>query len=217
MVRERIFKILRTTPPGRLLAGFYLLQKNHLRKSGWNKSVSSGLPVDSEGKELPWFTFGSIYFLGPRLRKEHAVFEYGSGNSTIWFSNKVKNIVSVEHDGRWYGQMKEKFEKYPNIQYLHKDLGTASYQKEILNYANAFDIIVIDGRERVECSLNCVPALKEDGVIIWDNSDRDKYTEGYKFLRANGFRRLDFFGMGPISVHSWCTSVFYRDTNCLAI
>jgi hypothetical protein len=200
-----------------LLAGFYILQKNHLHKSGWKKSVTRGLPVNGDGNEIPWFTFGAIYFLNDRLQKEHAVFEYGSGHSTIWFSSRVKQIISVEHDETWYEQMKEPFRKYHNIEYLLKDLGSSGYQKEILNYANAFDLIVLDGRQRVECCLNCLPALKKDGIIIWDNSDRVKYSEGYQFLKENGFRRLDFFGMGPISAHSWCTSVFYREQNCLAI
>ena len=78
-------------------------------------------------------------------------------------------------------------------------------------------MIVIDGRERVCCTLNSLRALKEEGVIIWDNSDRPQYSEAYEFLVSKGFNRIDFYGMGPISAHSWCTSVFYKDKNCLNI
>lgn len=35
------------------------------------------------------------------------IFEYGSGNSTLWWSEKVDSIISVEHD-------KQCFEKVSN-------------------------------------------------------------------------------------------------------
>ena len=217
MLKELILKIIQSTSPGRLIAGFYFLQKNHLTKSGWKKSVVKRLPIDKNGKELPWFTFGFIYFLNPKLNKEYSVSEYGSGNSTIWFSKKVNKIVSVEHDKEWFSQMKAKFKSYSNITYISKDLDSKSYQREILKYDKVFDMIVIDGRERVSCTLNSLRALKDDGIIIWDNSDRLQYSEAYEFLSSNGFKRIDFYGMGPISAHSWCTSVFYKNKNCLNI
>jgi hypothetical protein len=204
-------------PAGRLLSGYYFLAKNHLKKSGWRKSVFKKMPVDRNSNELPWLTYSCIYFLDSRLYKELTVFEYGSGNSTLWFSNRIKKIVSVEHSKKWYVYMKEKFSGSSNIEYFFRDLESGSYQKEILNYTKTFDIIIIDGRKRVDCSLNSLGALKDDGVILWDNSDRMKYSKGYDFLLSNGFRRIDFWGMGPVSAHSWCSSVFYRETNCLKI
>lgn len=65
--------------------------------------------------------------------------------------------------------------------------------------------------------MNSIKTLKDDGVIIWDNSDRVNYQEGYDFLLANGFKRLDFWGIGPVNSYSWCTSIFYRKENCLKI
>ncbi len=217
MIRDSILKIVQSTSPGRLLAGFYFLQKNHLSKSGWKKSVVKRLPIDGHQKQLPWFTYACIYFLGPKLKKDHSVFEYGSGNSTIWFADKTQKVVSVEHDREWHAHMKGRYVEYPHITYLLKDIASGSYQREILNYKKVFDIIILDGRERVECAMNSLNALKDDGILIWDNSDRTKYAKGYQFLMENGFKRLDFYGMGPISAHSWCTSIFYRQNNCLDI
>ncbi len=54
-------------------------------------------------------------------------------------------------------------------------------------------------------------------MVIWDNSDRSDYEEGYEFLLGQGFRRLDFYGLGPINVMASCTSVFYREQNCLGL
>jgi hypothetical protein len=62
-----------------------------------------------------------------------------------------------------------------------------------------------------------VEGLSSRGVIVWDNSDRERYQAGYDFLRGSGFRRLDFAGPGPVDFWPWCTSIFYRDHNCLQI
>jgi precorrin-6B methylase 2 len=217
MIKKSILKIVNQFPTGKLITGVYSLEKHYLRKEGWNTSVINKLPIDSQGNELPWFTYPSIHFLAERIKKDHIVFEYGSGNSTVWFSKKVQKITSVEHDLAWYSRMKEKFKKIPNITYLHKDLVTSDYQNEILKYDKEFDIIIIDGRERVECIINSLSALKNDGIIIWDNSERERYEEGYKFLHENEFKRIDFWGIGPINTASWCTSIFYREKNCLEI
>lgn len=216
-IKEHILKLINYTAFGRLITGYYFLNKNHLKKSGWKKSVVIRMPIDKNGSELPWFTYSCIHFLSPRLNKTLSVFEYGSGNSTIWFSRLTKNVTSVEHNERWHMHMTEKLQKISNVNYFLKDLPSGRYQKEILNYNQAFNIIVLDGRERVECSFNVLQALTADGVIIWDNSDRTKYAKGYEFLMSNGFQRIDFFGMGPISAHSWSTSIFYKSKNCLNI
>jgi len=91
------------------------------------------------------------------------------------------------------------------------------YSREVLKYQNEFDIIVIDGRDRINCARNALAALKPDGVILWDNSDRDEYRLGYELLERNGFRRLDFAGMGPLNAYQWTTSIFYRGQNCLGL
>jgi hypothetical protein len=216
-IKDFILNLINYFPFGRLVSGYYLLQKNHLTKSGWKKSAVRRLPVDRNGEVLPWMTYSIIYFLERKLQKSFSVFEYGSGNSTLWFSQFVNQVTSIEHDHNWYQKMESFYKQVPNIQYSFRQLESGTYQNEILRYHKAFDIIVIDGRERIACSLNSLNALKDNGVVIWDNSDREEYSEGYNFFLENGFKRLDFYGMGPISAHAWCTSIFYRKNNCLNI
>lgn len=184
--------------------------------SGWVASVREGMPVDKDGKVLPWFTYPSIAFLGPRLRADMCVFEYGSGNSTRWWSERVAKVVSCEHDKAWHERMRPLLPA--NVDYRHFELEEGgAYSQEILRHRAEFDIVVIDGRDRVNCARNCLGALRPGGVVVWDNSDRDIYAAGYEFLVASGFRRLDFWGMGPINNYAWCTSVFYRPDNRLGI
>lgn len=211
-------KVFSYTSIGRLLLANYLLQKNYLSVSGWNKSVRQRKPVDRNGEVLPWFTYSFAHFIQERINDKFHVFEFGSGNSTIWFSKFGCKIVSVEHDKTWYDIMQPTLSKNPKISYKLRDLESKKYIDEVTNYSDEFDIIVLDGRERVQCCLNALPALKKGGVILWDNSDRTEYEEGYKFLETNNFKRIDFHGMGPINSRAWCTSVFYKaGDNCLGI
>ena len=142
-----------------------------------------------------------------------SVFEFGSGSSTLWWARKVRRVISCEHDREWFERTRAIAPS--NVEMIHAPLEDQQYAREVLKHGNAFDIIVIDGRDRIQCAYNSIAALKSDGVIIWDNSDRDEYRDGYEFLAQKGFRRLDFIGMGPINVYAWSTTVFYRNPNCL--
>jgi hypothetical protein len=216
-VKKLIRKILRFTQIGRIIIGHLDLSLLYLKNEGWNNSVKKSVPLNAENKPLPWFTYPSIHFLKDRIKKDFTVFEFGSGNSTLWFSSRVHQIISLEHDVVWYNLMKDKFAKLSNIDYKFKNIENGEYANEILNYTKHFDIIVIDGRDRINCCKNSLPALKDNGVIIFDNSERKEYSEGYELFLKNDFRRIDFWGLGPINSHSWCTSIFYRNNNCLGI
>ena len=192
-----------------------LARYGYLKESGWLKSRHAGVPVDNQGHPLPWFTYPSIDFLKDRVSKDMDVFEYGAGNSTLWWADRVGQVVTCEHDENWYKRM---FDLVPdNVALHHLSVNGGEYASMILRHQSEFDIVVIDGKDRVTCAKNCLPSLKEGGVIVWDNSDRDGYAEGYEFLLQNGYHRRDFEGMGPINRKPWNTSIFYRMDNCLGI
>ena len=44
------------------------------------------MPIDKNSNPLPWVTYGFIDFISERLNKSIDVFEYGSGNSTLWYA-----------------------------------------------------------------------------------------------------------------------------------
>ena len=183
---------------------------------GWFNSVEERSPVDRKGNCLPWYTYPAISFLNKKVLSDMVVFEYGSGNSTLWWSQRVSSVVSYEHDQEWYSSIKKMVPT--NVEYMYCALEYGGeYSKAILAYKKRFDIVVIDGRDRINCAMNSLVALRDDGMIIWDNSDREQYEDGYSYLKNNGFRRLDFEGHGPINAYPWCTSIFYRDNNCFGI
>lgn len=218
MKENTLKKIVRRYWIARIIwAIFSLLKKDsYLIQVGWFNSIGRRFEIYEESTLSPWFTYAAVSFLENRLNKEMSIFEFGSGNSTLWWSQRVKNVVSVDHDLQWYSHLKNLIPA--NVEYLHYEMKPGGeYSKSVKNYENTFDIIAIDGRDRVNCVKNSISALKPDGIVIWDNSDREKYRDGYAFLLEKGFKRLDFEGMGHFWAVGWCTSIFYRSNNCLNI
>ena len=80
--------------------------KGYLADIGWIRSFDTGAPVDAEGVSLPWVTYSFIDFIKDRITKKHLVFEFGSGNSTLFYAERAKHVVSVEHHQAWYDQIK---------------------------------------------------------------------------------------------------------------
>jgi hypothetical protein len=76
----------------------------------WEKSILDS-NFSTLSQEIPWITFPAIRFLKAFLSKEMRVFEYGSGGSTIFFSQRVKEVVSVEHDPKWKSLVVESIDK----------------------------------------------------------------------------------------------------------
>jgi hypothetical protein len=62
-----------------------------------------------------------------------------------------------------------------------------------------------------------VGSLTEDGVIIWDNTERTRYRKGLDALEGQGFRRLALRGPSPINTWASETCILYRPANCLGI
>lgn len=215
---------------------------NYLQEQGYFNEE----PLDSEGY-IPWFTYPSIHFLKDILKKDMKVLEYGCGYSTLFFKDKVGDLVSIEHNPEWYQFLKnsnpnlnvilaeENSEIHPDADYIIKqcllripeistgdieldkkhgltNLPFSGYASQIFNRPKKyFDIIVIDGMARALTTMLSVDMLKDDGVIILDNSDRWHYNFCQRYLYDHGFGRIDFWGPGHFNYHKWCTSFYSRN------
>ena len=193
-----------------------LMLNGGILEDGWFRSFNTKQSVDKNGNPIPWYSYSSIKFIKQRLKNSFDVFEFGSGNSTLWYAEKVKSITAVEHDKNWFENVSKRLPS--NAEIIHRSLDdNGEYAKEVLNNNIFFDIIVIDGRDRNNCVKHSLSKLKNNGVIIFDNTQREKYTLSIEFLISNGFKRIDFTGMLPIVSHNNTTTIFYRKNNCFDI
>lgn len=131
---------------------------------------------------IPLYTPSSLKVLNEIISPDFKVLEFGSGHSTLWYGEKVKEVVSVEHNPKWHKFVSNLLEekKLTNVDYK---LVKRPYNTVAENYPDGyFDLIIIDGRDRVKCIKSSLNKLKVGGYLIFDNSDRKRYKEGIEFL-----------------------------------
>jgi hypothetical protein len=183
---------------------------------GWWRSCITRKPVDKYGNPLPWMTYAYIGFMERKsdLLKPLSVFEWGSGFSTLWWAARTKSVDAVEYNAVWHDRMAVMVPENVRLHYVPLGRG---YSELIRRLGQKFDVISIDGRQRVECVQHAIEHLLPSGVVVFDNSYREKYLPGLNLLEEAGFRRLDFMSLSPICGWLSETSLFYRDGNCLGI
>jgi hypothetical protein len=161
---------------------------------------------DGEGSPIPWFTYPAIDYLRQLDLSDKRVFEYGCGFSTLFWAAHAKNVVSVDNNPEWFGRIKKVC--LANVK-LHLVQDLLAYPKQIAlpEYAEGFDIVVIDGRARGECAREAVKRLKRDGMLILDNAER--YPDILQMLSDHGLLRVDMIGFGPIASYVWDTAFFF--------
>jgi len=202
---------------GSILVIYYLFfhSKSYLKQTGWFKSFYRQRSIEYNKKPIPWITYSCLKFIENKIKNDWAIAEFGSGSSTSWWAEKVKQVVAIEHNKKWYTYVKNMVPSNCLLIFAAED--EDKYEQALLKYQKHFDVIVIDGIKRVECAKNILSSLNNNGIIIWDNSDRKTDEEGIKYLMKHKYRKIDFWGMGPIGFDAWQTSIFYKQNNCLDI
>ncbi len=176
-------------------------------KYGHKISREKGIPLNSEYKPLPWFTYPAIEYLNQLDLSGCTVFEWGSGNSSLFFAQNSKFVYSIENNKEWFEKIL-KYKLFNNTIELHEDLD--DYVNAISKINIKFDIIVIDGRERRRCAEISHFYLKKNGLIILDNSDRS--PDIAEKFRKLGLLQVDMHGLGPINNYTWTTTFFFKGT-----
>jgi len=211
---ESVFKFIRNPKEFRALLS--LRHTGYLLDVGWFNAFRKEEPIDNNNQPIPWFTYPSIDFLDKRLNKNLNVFEFGSGNSSLFFAKRVRKVVSVEHNMQWFNKIKSSLPGNSEIKSVESK-SSDQYLKPLKTADEKFDIIIVDGTFRNECLINSIDHLTEDGVVILDDSERTDYTNGINFILSNNFRQIDFTGIAPGLLYTKSTSIFYKSGNCLNI
>ena len=191
-------------------------KRSFLHTTGWIKSFNYKKPVDANNNPTPWMNYGIVEFLKERLNKDLNLFEYGSGFSTLFYSSLVKSVISIEYNKKWFEHISSIPCLNTNVYFYENDVD-GKYCRSICDFDSLFNIVIVDGRDRVNCIKQSVSKLTCDGVIILDDSNRKYYKDGIIFLNEHGFRELSFYGLKPNGAFTSKTSVFYQDNNCLGI
>lgn len=180
---------------------------------------------------IPWLNYKSKRWLDEYIKPGMNVFEYGTGGSTLYFLGNRCKPVSIEHDRQWYqnvqqaiGESGNKHSAYHLIQPQQTEQTNPQYRSEYPGYENMsfeeyvrkietfdngfFDIILIDGRARVDCLRHAIEKVRPGGTIILDNAERDRYQNILSSFKD--FKILDFYGFGPYEPELWQTLVLIK-------
>lgn len=172
---------------------------------GQRRSIEEMMSIDAQGQPLPWYTYPMIEQLQQFDLAGCEVFEYGCGNSSLWWAARAARVCSMEHSPEWAGRM---LERAPANLRITCTEDKEAYVGAIRAAGGPFDVIIIDGRWRLACSQEAPAHLKPGGLIVFDNSDW--YVEAPQALLRQGFCRFDYSGFGPINNYCWTTSLFCR-------
>jgi len=168
----------------------------NLMKFGYGRSIAESQVVDVNGEPLPWYTYPMIEYLDSLDFSDFTVFEYGCGNSTLWWDKRAKAVVSVEDNREWFSHVSASI----------KSVIFAEGGEYVRAIDGMYDLIVVDGTNRFACSIEAINHLNSGGAILVDNSDcLPKSTE---FLRSQGLFEIAMNGFSALASRSGRTSLF---------
>jgi hypothetical protein len=190
-------------------------KKSALRENGWFTSFNKKRSVERTGNPIPWWTYSFIDFLSPRLRLSFRALEFGSGSSSLWLGQRIKEVFSIEDFRSWADEIRRNATS--NVTILNVD-SISNFPSYIGKIPGHFEIVIIDNLgNRMDSAIHSLGFLSDDGVIIWDNTDGSDWNDINDFMKGHGFKEISFTGMTAQEVCSSRTTLFYKESNCLGI
>ena len=121
----------------------------------------------------PWYVKPFLDVLDTWDLSDKIVFEYGLGNSTIWYAHKAKKVYGVDDQYEWFKEVG--FELVSNFDKSKYDIFFEPvdyrYPKPMYTPNIKFEIVDIDGLPdwRDACVVPAIECVKDGGIIIIDN------------------------------------------------
>lgn len=174
---------------------------------GHFRSVQVGAAVDRDDRPIPWFTYPAIEYLAQLDLRSHRIFEYGAGNSTLFFGQRAQSVTSVESDPSWLAKVERR--RSANTTLLCRE-DEARYVNAVAESGENYDLIIVDGLYRRRCAEAAVERLSDRGFVILDNADWN--ADAARYLRDCGLIQVDFSGLTPNNLYASTTSLFFKRT-----
>lgn len=207
-----------------------LITPNKFKIDYWKSIVAS---KSISMVPIPWMNYLAIEDISHFLSPGFNVFEYGSGSSTRYWISRGCNVVSVEHDKKYYLTLFDEIQGLcsyllvePEIMKSNsvyspsspdcfhsidsKSLSFEAYAKAIDKFEDEFfDMVVVDGRARPSCIKRAMKKIKSGGILVLDNSDRAHYQLEAVPLLSDWNQRV-FRGAVRGLLHREQTSIFIK-------
>lgn len=180
---------------------------NGLVATGWVGSLVQGTPVDGAGRPIPSFTHSATEFVETHLRSAWRVHVWGDPAVAPWWAGRVTAVrVVTETQGPelTYG---------PNVTIARIPVGR-DYSGSV-GIDGPFDVAVLGGEDLDGCAKATLGHVRDTGLVIVENSDRQACAVAIEIFAALGWRRIDFWGLLPGYLFRGCTTVLFKDERYL--
>ncbi|WP_323846721.1 tetratricopeptide repeat protein [Microbulbifer magnicolonia] len=173
-----------------------------------NRKVHSGSPGNEGGIDVPDAPFMSQperELFRKSLQGARRYFEFGSGGSTVWAVEQGLTVYGVESDKEWVNALQRRLGDTCQVKAV--DIGPigewgyplslasqhkfSAYSRAIHEHDTGFDLILVDGRFRVACTLSAIEHIltrNRDSemarIFIHDFWNRPQYHSVLEFLHA---------------------------------
>lgn len=125
------------------------------------------------------------------------ILEWGSGGSSIFFAERGAGVICIEHDRSWARLVRTELARRrlsERVTINRIDL-SADYVAVVDRLDGRFDLVVVDGRRRVECVEKARNRVAAGGWLVLDDSDRQAYSAAIEQMA--GWHNLVFKGPRP--------------------
>lgn len=188
-----------TIHPATISAARRLLARGH------SASAASKLPVFQDGSPAPWYSYPFLDFLADFDCTAWDVLEFGSGQSTLFWSARARRVVAFEHDALWIEKLRPLLPAHAEVRLFE----IARIEEELRGLGLQPALVVIDGCKRQACAAAALRVFGKSPFYVLENSDWLPVTAA--FMRAEGLREIRFKGFGPINAYAWCTSLMVSE------
>ncbi|MFC7370055.1 tetratricopeptide repeat protein [Vreelandella zhaodongensis] len=155
--------------------------------------------------DAPFMSANERSLFKKSLKKAKCYFEFGAGGSTVWAVKEGLTVKGVESDAKWVNALKNKLGEKCQVEAvdigLTKEWGFPvsmqasdkfpAYSNAIHHHKNEFDLILVDGRFRVACTMSAIQHIltysdnpSESRIFIHDFWNRPHYHVVLQFLES---------------------------------
>jgi len=124
------------------------------------------------------------------------ILEWGPGESTKLMRELCPDaeIISVEHQRKYYDIWSKHFENDPKTKIILKEADESDrtlpcWDEYTQPVDGKFDLIFVDGRERVRCLRYAKKVITKNGIVLLHDSERGYYKKGIEL-----FEKLEEWG-----------------------
>jgi hypothetical protein len=120
------------------------------------------------------------------LNKENIMLEWGSGGSTLYFPQFVKEFISIEHNNHWWVIVDSQIPDNGVVYLVESNLPRThpTKREEFKDYVEyvhilnrKYDRVLIDGRARLYCAIEVLPYLTDDAIVFVHDWGRSEYDD----------------------------------------